>query len=353
MDAENLLKLAQMRNRGEACDRLAFSLEHKRSPAQFTQGYGPAGYTLQASDGSIAPASYTSNTAIPAGRAISANQIGGKIQIDQQPRRESESPQPAIAKGDLDILWFLNNATAESEFRVGGVQRVRRVDSFPLESAGPFNFAPTGRNEWLITSIQFRQDGGSNAYFGTQSGETEYPLPPYTRFFIYPYFLSLRDEASGTLYAYGPEGYLSSQPTALADEHLILPNVAVQGVENWRSVPDQSLTKALAYVNSALMRYFDTSGNVIDLDLSQARLEINTSNIFSFFTYQPPYIYLLKDLGISGGVPQYQNSLQRGVVLRHRVDLINQSIVFDQEIPVRYYSQSNLDLGAELAIYYP
>lgn len=85
MDAESRLKLQQIRNRGEACDRLLESLEPGLAP-QFAQGYGADGYVVRGLDGSVKTARYQSNTAVAVGRAISASERGSLLFTDQQSR---------------------------------------------------------------------------------------------------------------------------------------------------------------------------------------------------------------------------------------------------------------------------
>jgi hypothetical protein len=119
-DADALLKLAQIRNRGEACDRLLESLESPQIPSQFAQGYGTDGYVVVGLDGSVKQAQYQSNTSVASGRAIASKGAGSALLIDQQPRRELLlliEPPTVVEIGGL--LALIVNYTTDLYNRVG------------------------------------------------------------------------------------------------------------------------------------------------------------------------------------------------------------------------------------------
>lgn len=104
MNAKDLLKLAQLRNRGEAGDRLLESLENPLLRSQFAQGYGSGSYVVRGLDGSVNQSVYQSNSAIASGRAIASELIGGNLIIDQQPSRNE--PQPRIRIQEVSELFI-------------------------------------------------------------------------------------------------------------------------------------------------------------------------------------------------------------------------------------------------------
>ncbi|MEO0659835.1 MAG: hypothetical protein AAFY74_20530 [Pseudomonadota bacterium] len=126
------------------------------------QGHGPDGFVIISADGTVRPARYVSNTALPVGSAV-ASRAGGRV-IDQQPRYEVPQVNPPIAEAVIDqLLVALGKPIAVTEglgydfliYGPSGVQQIYeyRPDGFFPNDALFFSGAyASGDGIWALSA---------------------------------------------------------------------------------------------------------------------------------------------------------------------------------------------------------